>query len=74
VNVGFSPGDTTVSEPYVYVAPHDLTGLAGGYWSAPFGAVMRQGEPRGVADTDGRADRFVDEGLRLVAARAGPQA
>jgi hypothetical protein len=26
--VGFSPGDTVVSEPYVYVAPHDPTGAA----------------------------------------------
>jgi hypothetical protein len=70
VNVGFSPGDTTVSEPYVYVGPHDRSGLAGEYWNASFGAVMRQSQLRGVADADGRVDGFVDEGLRLVDARA----
>lgn len=74
VNVGFSPGDTTVSEPYVYVGPHDRSGLAGSYWNAPFGAVMRQSELRGVADPDARADRFVDDGLRLIGALADPGA
>ena len=40
VNVGFSPGDTYVYEPYVYVGPQDFDGPDGGYWNARFGAYL----------------------------------
>ena len=64
VNIGFSAGDGGVDEPYVYVGPHDLSGLEGGYWNAPFGAVLRRSEIRGDGE---RAERqaldFVGRGL-----------
>jgi len=40
VNVGFSPGDTYVYEPYVYVGPQDFEGPDDGYWNARFGAFL----------------------------------
>ena len=44
VNIGFSPGDGFVPEPYAYVGPHALERLTGEYWNASFGAVMHQSE------------------------------
>jgi hypothetical protein len=38
VNYGFSPGDDTIAEPYVYVGPHKLPPPAGDFWNASFGA------------------------------------
>lgn len=46
VNVGFSPGDANMPEPYVYVGPHDTADLDGGYWNAPFGAVLSHADLR----------------------------
>jgi hypothetical protein len=40
VNVGFSPGDGFVDEPYVYVGPHDMSAVHGDYWNAGFGAYL----------------------------------
>jgi hypothetical protein len=37
VNYGFSPGDATVPEPYVYVGP--WVGRRGPFWNQPFGAA-----------------------------------
>ena len=71
VNVGFSPGDATVDEPYVYVGPHDTAGLIGDYWTAPFGAVLRHAELRAASDPDEAASTFIDTGLRLLDARGG---
>ena len=56
VNVGFSPGDRAVPGPYVYVGPPDTSALDGDYWNAPFGAVLRHGELRVVADPDPHDD------------------
>ncbi len=69
VNVGFSPGDASVPEPYVYVGPHDSSHLAGDYWNAPFGAVLRHGELRATDDPDHAAATFIDAGLHLLDAR-----
>ena len=65
VNVGFSPGDSFHAEPYVYVGPHDLTGLdrSDPYWNAPFGAVLRYGELRQAAEAQAEALRFIAQGL-----------
>jgi hypothetical protein len=73
VNVGFSPGDHETAEPYVYVGPHDRTGLDGGYWNAPFGALLPYFELQRASDPGSLAAAFVDEGLRLVAARTRPR-
>lgn len=69
VNVGFSPGDATSAEPYMYVGPQDTSSLHGGYWNAPFGAVLSHAELRATDDPDRAAERFIDEGLRLLADR-----
>jgi len=44
VNVGFSPGDSFVDEPYVYVGPHDMSAVRGEYWNAAFGAYLPYSE------------------------------
>jgi hypothetical protein len=69
VNIGFSPGDAATLEPYVYVGPHDTSGLDGSYWNAPFGAVLSHAELRATDDPDGTTELFIDEGLRLLADR-----
>jgi hypothetical protein len=69
VNVGFSPGDANMPEPYVYVGPHDTADLDGGYWNAPFGAVLSHADLRAAKDADAVTARFIVEGLRLLAAR-----
>lgn len=67
VNVGFSAGDAAVEEPYLYVGPHDRSGLTGGYWNAPFGAVLRRSEIRLDGDAArGQALDFVSRGLSLL--------
>lgn len=63
VNVGFSPGDGFHGEPYVYVGPHDLTGLVGGFWNAPFGACLPYDLLTASADPEATASAFVAEGL-----------
>jgi hypothetical protein len=69
VNIGFSPGDATIDEPYVYVGPHDTAGLVGDYWNASFGAVLRHAELRAASDPDDATSTFIDTGLRLLEAR-----
>jgi len=65
VNVGFSPGDSFVDEPYVYIGPDDMTGLDDEYWNASFGAYLAYS---GI-DEDHRAETalaFIDRGFALV--------
>jgi hypothetical protein len=70
VNVGFSPGDGWLAEPYVYVGPHDTTDLTDSFWNAPFGSVLTHGVLRTAPDPDRTCAGFIDDGLRLVAAGA----
>jgi hypothetical protein len=67
-NVGFSPGDGYHAAPYVYVGPHDMTGLDGGYWNAPFGAVLGYDGLLGSAQPGQAATTFIERGLGLLAA------
>ena len=69
VNVGFSPGDGWLAEPYVYVGPHDTSDLTDVFWNAPFGSVLTHAALRAAADPDGACAGFIDDGLRLVASR-----
>ena len=69
VNVGFSPGDGWLAEPYVYVGPHDTSDLTDAFWNAPFGSVLTHAALRAAADPDGACAGFIDDGLRLVASR-----
>jgi hypothetical protein len=67
VNVGFSPGDGFHAEPYVYVGPFDTDGLTGGYWNAPFGAVLPYSRLAVTDAPSATALAFVTEGLGLLA-------
>jgi hypothetical protein len=40
VDYGFSPGDDTIADPYVYVAPHAGPPSMHPFWNAPFGAAL----------------------------------
>ena len=66
VNVGFSPGDAFSAIPYVYVGPHDTSGLADPFWNAPFGAYLSYEELRRGRDPTEAVDRFLARGLALV--------
>jgi hypothetical protein len=68
VNIGFSPGDNHSPEPYVYVGPHDRSGLDGDYWNAPFGATLTHVRLRTSSDPGSVTGAFIDEGLRLLGA------
>lgn len=62
VNVGFSPGDSFSTEPYVYVGPHRTEGFDGPYWNAPFGAFL----PYAELTSEEVALAFVLDGLGRV--------
>ncbi len=68
-NVGFSPGDGFRADPYVYVGPHDMTGLGDAYWNAPFGAVLGYDDLLGAARPDDAARQFIEHGLGLLTPR-----
>jgi hypothetical protein len=59
VNLGVSPGDSYVDDPYVYVGPHERDGLTDPFWNAPFGASRPWRE---IADEEAAA-AFFREGL-----------
>jgi hypothetical protein len=67
VNLGFSPGDSFSDDPYAYVGPHDLDGLSGTYWNAPFGAYLPYGVLAATDDPDRAALAFVRQGLAALA-------
>lgn len=70
VNFGCSPGDAHVAEPYVYVGPWKTDGFPdGGFWNAPFGAVLPYGHISG-ADS---ALAFLRRGADLALQRAGEE-
>jgi hypothetical protein len=72
VNFGCSPGDGYLAEPYVYVGPWDTEGLAdGGFWNAPFGAVLPYKELLTASDQHGAALDFLRRGAGLALQRAG---
>lgn len=72
VNVGFSPGDGFKEEPYLYVGPHDLGGLTGPFWNAPFGALVGYEALRQAGDPAAAATGFIVQGLQGVAERPSP--
>lgn len=70
VNVGCSPGDDGHRDPYVYVGPHDLSGLDGDFWNAPFGALLPYATLAAAPDPVATAIDFVATGLDLLAEAA----
>lgn len=73
VNLGCSPGDGYLDQPYVYVGPHDRSGLDSDYWNAPFGAVLSHAELTAAPDPHAGAVGFVVTGMHLAAARGERQ-
>lgn len=65
-NVGFSPGDASHDDPYLYVGPFDTSGLTGDYWNAPFGALVGYEDLRAAPDARAAALAFVQRGLGLL--------
>jgi hypothetical protein len=63
VNLGCSPGDGYLDEPYVYVGPHELGSLQGEFWNAPFGAVLPYARLAATPDPLDRAVAFLVAGL-----------
>jgi hypothetical protein len=63
VNLGFSPGDTSSDEPYVYVGPWgpERPGPHN-YWNASFGAIL----PRSAVDRAATAGDFLRRGLGFL--------
>jgi hypothetical protein len=67
-NVGGSPGDGFISEPYLYVGPRsDARPGDPDYWNAPFGAALAIGELRSTDDPVRSALEFLHRGLDLLA-------
>jgi hypothetical protein len=64
-----------VDEPYVYVGPWNTDGLPdGGYWNAPFGAVLPYSALLGAADQRAAVLDFLRRGAGLALQRAGEDA
>jgi hypothetical protein len=64
VNLGFSPGDDFVTEPYVYVGPwSELRPGNPAFWNTSFGAVLRRSDIAGSTDPDEACSEFVRSGL-----------
>jgi hypothetical protein len=49
VNYGFSPGDSTLPEPYAYVGPQDGAPVRDAFWNTAFGAARLRSEIPGPA-------------------------
>ena len=65
-NVGFSPGDRWCDQPYVYVGPHDRTGLTDPFWNVPFGALLDRSTVVASPEPGDAALAFVTEAVRLL--------
>ena len=67
VNLGASPGDAGVTEPYLYVGPWTADRPADpAYWNAGFGAVATRSELLGTGDPVAAGVAFVERGLDLL--------
>lgn len=68
VNLGASPGDAGIAEPYLYVGPWDGPPEgAAAFWNASFGATLRRSQLHG--DPVRQATEFFRRGLTLLDAR-----
>lgn len=65
VNLGASPGDAGIAEPYLYVGPWtpDRPG-DDAYWDAPFGATLRRSQL--AAEPEREAVAFLRRGFALL--------
>lgn len=68
VNLGASPGDAVMPDPYLYVGPWDDARPGGAsYWNASFGAVLGYDELRAVDDPVATGVAFLRRGIDLLA-------
>lgn len=68
VNLGASPGDGAVPEPYLYVGPWEAARPGDpAYWNVPFGAALRYEELRTAADPAALGLAFFRRGIELLA-------
>lgn len=67
LNLGASPGDSSVDEPYLYVGPWtDARPGDPAYWNAPFGAVVTRSALQQADDPETTAVDFLRRGVRLL--------
>lgn len=70
VNLGCSPGDSFVADPYLYVGPWDAARPGDpSYWNVSFGAVLRSSDVPAPADPIGQGVEFMNRGLDLLSGR-----
>lgn len=68
-NLGGSPGDPSIDEPYLYIGPWGTARHGDpAYWNAPFGAVLTHSELRRAPDPHAAAVAFLQRGLGLLVA------
>lgn len=67
VNLGASPGDASINEPYLYIGPwaDDRPGDPA-FWNASFGAVLTRSEMLAGLDPAGKGVEFIKSGLALL--------
>jgi hypothetical protein len=69
VNLGCSPGDSSVAEPYLYVGPWEAARPGDpSYWNVSFGAALRSPEVLASTDPTERGVRFMRQGLAALSA------
>jgi hypothetical protein len=67
VNLGCSPGDSFVAEPYLYVGPWDAARPGDpSYWNVSFGAALRSSEVEAAADPTPQGVQFMSRGLQAL--------
>ncbi len=68
VNLGASPGDAAIPDPYLYVGPWgDARPGDASYWNAPFGAVLTYDALRDADDPLALGVDFFRRGIELLA-------
>lgn len=67
LNLGASPGDAGVPEPYLYVGPWDADRPGDArFWNAPFGAVLTAGDLAASGDPHAAGTAFLLRGVDLL--------
>lgn len=63
---GASPGDETIAQPYLYIAPFEASRRTGAFAMYPFGAAMTYDELNAAGDSKGSGLNFMLEGAALL--------
>jgi hypothetical protein len=62
-NYGASPGDDSITEPYLYVGPHEPARRTGAFARCSFGAAMTYSELRQAGEAGAAARQFFEGAL-----------